>query len=73
MNNETKKTKNFSVILLVAGVAGIIITAVFLISSYRTSNSMQELMRPLICMFVPFVVSFALIKAGVNGLVNKKK
>lgn len=73
MNNETKKTENFSVILLVAGVAGIIITAVFLISSYRTSNSMQELMRPLIYMFVPFVVSFALFKAGVNGLVNKKK
>jgi uncharacterized membrane protein len=72
-DNKTKKPKNYSIIFVAAGVLGIIGTAAYLVGGYKSSNNMQELMKPLIYMFVPFVISFALFKTGINGLVNKKK
>jgi uncharacterized membrane protein len=61
-----------AILFIIIGIVGIIATAIVLIFRYKSSSNASELTMPILFGFLPFVVSFMLIKVGINKLLGKK-
>ena len=69
-NNQVRGT--YPILLITIGIIGIIGTATVLILRYKSSNNASDLTMPILIGFLPFVLSFMLIKIGINKLLGKK-
>jgi hypothetical protein len=68
-----KMLKKNPVLALILGLIGAVLTAVSIFITYSSSSNVSELMLPLLYNFIPFIISFVLIKAGIAGLLERKK
>jgi uncharacterized protein YacL len=69
IKNEFRK---HPIALLIVGTLGAAFTGIFLISSYKSTVKVSDLIMPLIYGFIPFVFFFILLKTGINELINRK-
>lgn len=72
MENLGDKLKKYSLIMLLIGIVLLIFTAASIIVSYTQADEIQELVMPIIYNFVPFAISFVLLKISITSLKNKK-
>jgi high-affinity K+ transport system ATPase subunit B len=68
-----KMLKKNPVLALVLGLIGAALTAISIFITYSSSSNVSELMIPLLYNFIPFIISFVLIKIGIAGLIERKK
>lgn len=68
-----KDNKKNAIFLLVIGILGIVITGYFVISTYFKAKNIGELLIPVSIGFIPFFISFVLLRLGIGKLLNKKK
>jgi hypothetical protein len=69
IKNEFKK---HPVALLIIGAIGVTFTGIFLLSSYKSTEKISDLIKPIIYGFIPFTFFFTLLKTGINELINRK-
>lgn len=68
MNNN----KKVAILYLVIGLLGLGATGYFMINSYFNSKNIKELLTPVAIGFIPFFISFALLRLGIGKLTYKK-
>lgn len=69
MNNNKKS----GILFLILGLIGLGITGYFMVNSYFNSKTIKELLIPVAIGFLPFFMSFALLRLGIGKLINKKQ
>ncbi|MCM8709764.1 hypothetical protein M2651_01850 [Clostridium sp. SYSU_GA19001] len=57
---------------LLLGSVIFVFTGLSIMSSYKTAKGIKELFLPIVYNFIPFVISFILIKIGMKGLKYRK-
>lgn len=72
MADVKNKFKKHPIALLIMGAVGVAFTGIFLISSYKSTVMVSDLIMPLIYGFIPFAFFFMLLKTGINELINRK-
>lgn len=65
--------QKYPLVTLLLGTAVLAITVLSMISSYKSTNGIKELLIPIAYDFIPFVISFILIKIGFSSLLDRKK
>lgn len=68
-----KGIRKYPVVLIIVGIIGMVVTTIALISNYKGSKSVSDLLLPITYGFIPFVVSFLIIKIGMKELLGLKK
>ena len=72
LSDSAQVNGTYPILLIIIGIIGIIATGIVLILRYKSSNNTSELTMPILIGFLPFVVSFMLIKIGMNKLLGKR-
>lgn len=72
LSDSAQVNGTYPILLIIIGIIGIIGTGIVLILRYKSSNNTSELTMPILIGFLPFVVSFMLIKIGMNKLLGKR-
>jgi|GEM_PF-3803271 len=67
-----RNNKKLAVLILIIGVLGLAATAYFIINSYFKAKNISTLLKPVAICFIPFFISFAFLRLGIDGLINKK-
>lgn len=70
---KVKGIREYPVLLIIVGIIGMIVTTIALILNYKGSQNVSELLLPIIYYFIPFVVSFSILKIGIKELLERKK
>jgi hypothetical protein len=68
-----KGIRRYPVVLIVLGGLGLAFSGLSLVTAYKSSSKVSELILPLIYDFVPFFISFILVKIGINEIINRNK
>jgi hypothetical protein len=66
-----RNNKKLSMLLLVIGILGLVITGYFIINAYFKANNVGGLLKPVTIGFIPFFMSFVLLRLGIKGLLYK--
>lgn len=67
-----RNNKRLAILVLFIGILGLIATGYFIISSYLKAKNIEALLIPVAIGFIPFFVSFVLLRLGINGLISNK-
>lgn len=76
MNNLKDKNTNYKklpALTLILGCLGFVLSAILMVSGYKAANNPTELIKPIIINFIPFAISFILIKIGIKRMTEGKK
>jgi Ni,Fe-hydrogenase I cytochrome b subunit len=66
-----RNNKKLSMLLLVIGIIGLITTGYFIISAYFKASNVGGLLKPSTIGFIPFFISFVLLRMGIKRLSYK--
>lgn len=66
-----RKNKKLALLILIIGALGLAATAYFIINSYFKAKNMEALLKPVALGFIPFFISFAFLRIGIDGLIKK--
>jgi multisubunit Na+/H+ antiporter MnhB subunit len=67
-----RNNKKFAVLLLIIGLSGLIATGYFVMNAYFKSKNIGELLKPITIGFIPFFISFVVIRLSIGELTYKK-
>lgn len=71
LKEGTPGLRKYSIVFLILGIIGLVATIIIMINTYKNSANANELVKPLIYGFIPFIIFFALLRIGIKGLSNK--
>lgn len=73
MSDMKKGLEKYSAVLMLLGTIGLIYTGLSLIRIYNGNTRIQDMILPLIYNFIPFLISFLLLRVGMNMLIKRSK
>lgn len=73
LSEKLKISKPVSILLIILGIVGLIISAIYMMSLLKTKGTIKDSLITSLLVFIPFVVSFILLKIGLLNLGISKK
>lgn len=73
ISEKLKVSRPISILMIIAGVAGLIISVIFMLGLLKTKGTVKESLVASLYVFIPFVISFLVLKIGLLNLGVSKK
>jgi uncharacterized protein YacL len=73
MDSKISRASKYPIVFVVIGALGLTLTGILMLRLYNNTSNVKELMMPLILYFIPFAVSFLLLRFGIQRLSNRKR